>query len=342
MRADLLSPGEPAAARGRIPDRLPVRPLERLLRWESLLLLFLVLVFLLNMRLSPYFLDPDNLSDATFGFTEKAIVALPMALLIIAGDIDLSVAAIIALASTAMGAAAAAGAPTLALVPLGALVGLACGALNGWLVTRFAVPALIVTIGTMSLYRGIAYIVLGDQAYRSYPPGFAFLGQGYLAPSLPFEFALFLVLTLAFGLLLHATSFGRRIYAIGNNPVAARFSGIAVERHRLVLFLLVGLMSGLAAVLLTSRLGSTRPNIATSWELEVITMVVLGGINIQGGAGTIPGLFLAVLVLGLLTFGLGLLNVPGIVMTVLVGALLICAIATPILIRRLSGRRGHA
>ena len=181
MRADLLSPGEPAAARGRIPDRLPVRPLERLLRWESLLLLFLVLVFLLNMRLSPYFLDPDNLSDATFGFTEKAIVALPMALLIIAGDIDLSVAAIIALASTAMGAAAAAGAPTLALVPLGALVGLACGALNGWLVTRFAVPALIVTIGTMSLYRGIAFIVLGDQAYRSYPPGFAFLGQGYLA-----------------------------------------------------------------------------------------------------------------------------------------------------------------
>lgn len=325
-----------APPRTTIPDRLPRSMAELALRWEVLLLVFLALVFLVNMQLSPYFLDPYNLSDATFGFTEKAIIALPMALLIVAGDIDLSVAAIIALASTAMGAMAAAGAPTAVLLLVGPLVGLACGLLNGWLVTRFAVPAIIVTIGTMSLYRGVAYIALGDQAYRTYPAGFDYFGQGYAFWIVPFEFCVFLVLALLFGLLLHKTAFGRRIYAIGNNPTAALFSGIDVDRHRLVLFALVGLMSGLAAVFLTSRLGSTRPNIATSWELEVITMVVLGGVAINGGAGTIPGVFIAVFVLGFLTFGLGLLNVPGIVMTVVIGALLILAIATPILIRRVT------
>jgi rhamnose transport system permease protein len=336
MQAKQVSFGSAAPPRAAIPDRLPRTAAELALRWEVLLLVFLALVFLINMQLSPYFLDPYNLSDATFNFTEKAIIALPMALLIIAGDIDLSVASIIALASTAMGAAAAAGAPMPVLLVVGPAVGLACGLLNGWLVTRFAVPAIIVTIGTMSLYRGISYIALGDQAYRTYPDGFDYFGQGYVFWVVSFEFCLFVVLTVLFGVLLHKTSFGRRVYAIGNNPTAALFSGIDVERHRLLLFGLVGLMSGLASVLLTSRLGSTRPNIATAWELEIITMVVLGGIAINGGSGTIPGVFIAVFVMGFLTFGLGLLNVPGIVMTVVIGLLLILAIATPILIRRLT------
>jgi rhamnose transport system permease protein len=327
---------EPQAPRAALPDRLPRTTTEVMLRWEVLLLVFLACVILVNIQLSPYFLDPYNISDATFNFTEKAIIALPMALLIIAGDIDLSVASIIALTSTAMGAAAAAGAPMPVLLVVGPAVGLACGLFNGWLVTRFAVPAIIVTIGTMSLYRGIAYIALGDQAYRDYPDGFDYFGQGYVFWVVSFEFCLFVVLSVLFGLLLHKTSFGRRVYAIGNNPTAALFSGIDVERHRLILFALVGLMSGLASVLLTSRLGSTRPNIATAWELEIITMVVLGGIAINGGSGTIPGVFIAVFVMGFLTFGLGLLNVPGIVMTVVIGFLLILAIATPILIRRLT------
>ena len=322
-----------------IPDRLPVRPRERLLRWEVILLVFLALVFFLNTQLSPYFLDPWNLSDATFNFTEKAIIALPMALLIIARDIDLSVASILALASTLMGAAAEAGAGPLVLVLVGLGVGLLAGIFNGWLVTRFALPAIVVTIGTMSLYRGISYIILGDRSYGGYPEGFEYFGQGYVAWVLSFEFALFLVLALAFGILLHRTSFGRRVFAIGQGPEAARFAGIDVERHRLVLFALVGLMAGLAAVLLTSRIGSTRPNIATGWELEVITMVVLGGVSIMGGSGTIPGVFIAVFLMGLVTFGMGLMNVPGIVMAIVIGCLLIGAIATPILIRRL-GRPG--
>lgn len=323
-----------------IPDRLPPGLMDRMLRWEVLLLAFLAAVVLVNVRLSPYFFDPYNLSDATFNFTEEAIVALPMALLIIAGEIDLSVASIIALASTAMGAAAAAGMPTTVLVLTGPVVGAICGLFNGWLVTAFGVPAIIVTVGTMSLFRGICYIVLGEQAYRAYPDAFSYFGQGYVWGPLSFEFALFLVLAVAFGVLLHRTSFGRRVYAIGNNPVAALFSGIDVGRHRLLLFGLVGLMSGVASVLLTSRLGSTRPNIATAWELEIITMVVLGGVAINGGSGTILGVVIAAILMGCIKFGLGLLNVPGIETTMLIGALLILAIATPLVARQLaSGRR---
>ena len=327
--------------RAAIPNRLPRRPAELALRWEVLLLVFLALVVLINVQLSPYFLNPNNLSDATFNFTEKAIVALPMTLLIIAGDIDLSVASIIALASTAMGAAAAAGAPTAVLFVLGPAVGLACGLFNGWLVTAFSAPAIIVTIGTMSLYRGVCYIVLGDQAYKDYPDGFDYFGQGYVAWVLSFEFCLFIVLSLVFGIVLHRTSFGRRVFAIGNNPTAALFSGIDVQRYRLILFALVGLFSGLASVLLTSRLGSTRPNIATAWELEIITMVVLGGVNINGGSGTVLGVFIAAFVMGFLTFGMGLLNIPGIEMTVLIGILLILAIALPLVLRKLAPAQGR-
>ncbi|HSA80764.1 MAG TPA: ABC transporter permease [Geminicoccaceae bacterium] len=338
MRTLTSAPDARAPGLGAIPDRLPVGLREQLLRWEVILLAFLALVFFLNTQLSPYFLDPWNLSDATFNFTEKAIIALPMALLIIARDIDLSVASIIALASTLMGAAAAAGAGPAVLVLIGLGVGLLAGLFNGWLVTRFALPAIVVTIGTMSLYRGISYIILGDRSYGSYPAGFEYFGQGYVAWVLSFEFTLFLVLALGFGILLHWTSFGRRTFAIGQGPEAARFAGINVERHRLILFVLVGLMAGLAAVLLTSRIGSTRPNIATGWELEVITMVVLGGVNIMGGSGTIPGVFIAVFLMGLVTFGMGLLNVPGIVMSIVIGGLLIAAIATPILLHRLGWR----
>ena len=132
---------------------------------------------------------------------------------------------------------------------------------------------------------------------------------------LSFEFVLCVALSIAFGLLLHRTSFGRRVFAIGNNPTAALFSGIDMARHRMILFVLTALMSGLASVLLTSRLGSTRPNIATSWELEIITIAVLGGVNINGGAGTVPGVFIAAVIIGFLTYGMGLVNMPGIEMT---------------------------
>ena len=312
-----------------IPDRLR-SPLERNLKsWESLLMLVAIGIFIANSFASPYFLNAWNLSDATFNFTEKAMIAFAMALLIISGEIDLSVAAIIALASTAMGAAVQAGVGTEGLVLIGLAVGLACGAVNGFLVTGLGLPSIVVTIGTMSLFRGISFIVLGDQVYKGYPADFAFFGQGYVWWVISIEFVLFAIIAVIYAVILHMTNFGRAVYAIGNNATGALFSGIRVGRVKFTLFLLTGLMSGVAAVCLTSRLGSTRPSIAFGWELEIVTMVVLGGVNILGGSGSIPGVVIAALVMGLVTFGLGLLNVPGIVMSIVIGALLISVIALP-------------
>jgi len=322
-----------------IPDRLPMSVTDILLKWEVLLFAIAVLVFVANCQLSPYFLDPWNLSDATFNFTEKGLIALAMALLIISGEIDLSVASIIALASVAMGAFAQTGAPAWQLVSLGLATGLAAGWFNGMLVTRFSVPSIVVTIGTMSLFRGIAYVALGDGVYKNYPLGFDYFGQGYVGWVITFEMVLFAIAAILFGIVLHRTSFGRRIYAIGNNPIGAHFSGIRVHRIKVVLFMMTGLMSGVASVLLTSRLGSTRPSIATGWELEIITMVVLGGVSILGGAGRIPGVVIAAVLMGLMTFGFGLRNVPGIVMSIFIGLMLIAVIGLPILVRRAVAKR---
>ncbi len=316
-----------------IPDRLDNPLRSALFSWQSLLLLVAVVIFIANSLASPYFLTPWSLSDATFNFTEKAIIALAMALLIISGEIDLSVAAIIALASTMMGLALQYGADTPVLVAIGIGTGLACGVFNGALVTRLGLPSIVVTIGTMSLFRGISYIMLGDQAYKGYPESFAFFGQGYVWWVVSFEFVLFLVMAAIFYVVLHRTSFGRRIFVIGNNATTAQFSGVQVERIKFILFCLTGLMAGIASVLLTSRLGSTRPSIAMGWELEVVTMVVLGGVSILGGAGSITGVVIAAFIMGLVTFGMGLLNVPGIVMSIFIGLLLILVIALPIVYR---------
>jgi rhamnose transport system permease protein len=322
-----------------IPDRLAGKG-TWWKRWETILIAVAVAIFIVNSLASPYFLDPASLSLATFNFTEKAMIGFAMALLIVAGEIDLSVAAIIALSSVAMGAANVnLGAPAWVLVIVGLAVGALAGAVNGVIVTRFRVPSIVVTIGTMSLYRGIAYVVLGDQVYRKYPQGFSWFGQGYVVWVVSFEFALFVLFAIVFGIVLHLTTFGRRIYAIGNNPIAAQFSGVRVDRIKFLLFVLTGLMSGVASVLLTSRIGSTRPTIATGYELESITMVVLGGVNILGGSGTIPGVAIAAFIMGLVTFGLGLLNVPGIVQSIVTGTLLIAVIASPILFRRWQARR---
>jgi rhamnose transport system permease protein len=322
-----------------IPDRLESPTVRALRSWEALLVLVAIAVFVVNAAASPHFLNAWNLSDATFNFTEKAMIAMAMAMLIIAGEIDLSVAAIIALASTAMGFALQFGAGTPALVAVGLGAGLLCGACNGLLVAGLGLPSIVVTIGTMSLFRGVAYIILGDQAYTGYPADFAWFGQGYVWWVITFELVLLAVVALAFGVLLHMTSFGRMVYAIGNNPVGALFSGIRVARVKFILFLLTGLMSGVAAICLTSRLGSTRPSIAFGWELEVVTMVVLGGVNIMGGSGSIPGVVLAAVIMGLVTFGFGLMNVPGIVMSIFIGLLLIAVIAAPVLWRRMRGER---
>ena len=304
-----------------IPDRLTSPAARALKSWEALLLGLAVAIFILNALASPYFLDPWNLSDASFNFTEKAMIALAMVMLIVAGEIDLSV-----------------GASTPVLVLLGLGTGLLCGVFNGVLVARFGLPSIVVTIGTMSLFRGISYIMLGDGAFTGYPQAFSWFGQDYVFWVITVELVIFALAAAIFGVLLHRTSFGRMVYAIGNNATAARFSGIRVDRIRFILFPLTELMSGIAAICLTSRLGSTRPSIASGFELEAVTIVVLGGVSILGGSGSILGVVLAAFEMGLVTFGLGLLNVPGIVMSIIVCALLIGVIAVPRLWTMARGR----
>jgi rhamnose transport system permease protein len=203
-------------------------------------------------------------------------------------------------------------------------------------VTRWKLPAIVVTIGTLSLYRGLAQVVLGDQAVTGYPATLSEWGNGSMGdligvPGLivPIEFTVLLIMTVLVGLFLHRTVHGRRIYAIGSNPIASRFSGISVDRYRLGLFIFAGLMAALAAILLTGRIGSTRPNLAMGWELDAVTIVILGGVAIEGGRGSIVGVVLAAVLLGSFNFALGMLNVSGIVMSMIVGALLIVSMVLP-------------
>ena len=300
---------------------------QLLVTWEAALILLLIGVIILSSRLSPFFLDYLNLVDSTFIFSEKALIALPMALLIISRDIDVSVASIVALAAVFMGVANDLGANTPTLIAVGLLTGSLAGLANGLIVSGLGVHSIVVTIGTLSLFRGIAQAIVGDEAYTGFPSDFAWFGRGYIADEIPVPFTIYIITTIVFAIFLHRTVYGRRIYAIGTNPDASKYSGIPIIRYRIFLFVLTGFMCGLASVLLTSRLGSVRLNIATGWELQVVTMVVLGGVGISGGTGNIFGVTLAVFLIGLFTFGLSLVNVPGLVLNIYVGVMLLGAIA---------------
>lgn len=312
-------------------------------QWEIILLFIFIMVVIINSSLSPYFLDYTNLMNTTFNFIEKAIIALPMIFVIICGDIDISVASIIALSSVFMGMASHAGVSTAGLVVVGLFSGSVAGFLNGFIITKFGISAIAVTLGSMSLFRGIAYVILGDKAFTKYPTSFAFFGQGYIGNTMiPFELVLFFILAIIFGIILHKTTIGRKVFAIGNNSTAARFSGVPVNRIRLIIFTVIGLCSGLASILLTSRIGSTRPNIAYGWELEIITTVVLGGVAITGGKGSIFGVIISIFIIGFLKFGMGLINVPGKVMTIIIGLLLVLAIMLPELLKRLKPKNSFS
>jgi rhamnose transport system permease protein len=309
--------------------------------WERVLLALLVVLLVVFGINQPGFMSADTLADSTFNFSEKGLLALAIALLIVCGEIDLSIAAILALCSLAMGYSMRAGAGPWGIGAAALLTGCAAGAVNGLLVTRYKLPSIVVTIGTLSLYRGLALVALGDQSISGYPEVFSTLGNSYLGEVvgvrwliIPIEFVLLTVFAVGVGLFLHRTVMGRRIYAIGANPVAARFSGIEADRYRFALFVFAGLMAAVAAILLTGRIGSTRPNIAMGWELDAITMVILGGVAIEGGRGSIVGTMLAVLLLGLFTFGMGMANVTGIVMSMVIGILLIVSMVLPKMLKR--------
>lgn len=311
------------------PEKMPIW--HFLMQWEVILFFMLVTVIVLFSSLSPYFLDLNNILLTTFNFMEKAIIVLPMMFIIICADIDISVAGIIALSSCCMGLASQhLGAGTPELVFIGLLTGLLLGIFNGFIITKIGVPAIAVTLAGLFLFRGIAYVLLGDMAVTTYPKSFAYLGQGCIGNTkIPFELVLFIILAIIFGVVLHKTTYGLKLFAIGGNSTAARLLGINVDRIRFLNFALIGLLSGLASVLLTSRIGSTRPDIANGWELEIITITVLGGVHIFGGSGNILGVVISIFIVGLMRFGMSLINIPGLVMRIIMGFLLIIAILLP-------------
>ncbi len=310
-------------------------------RWEWMLLGLILVDVFINTRLSPYFLNAKNLARTSSDFMEIGLMMLPMVFVIITGNIDLSVASNMGMSASFMGLLHNLGVNIWIAALSGLLLGTLGGLLNGYLVAKVKLPSLVVTLGTYAFYRGLAYGFLGDQAARNYPKAFTYLGQGKVFGTLiPFSVVLFVVMAILFGLVLHKTTFGRYLYAIGNNEDATIYSGVPVERIKIIIFTLSGFMSALAGLILAARFGSTRPDIGTGLELSVITVAVLGGVDINGGKGTMLGSVLSLLLIGLMRFGMGLLNIQGQVQGVAIGLLLIISILLPNLIRNLSKNVG--
>jgi rhamnose transport system permease protein len=310
------------------------------LRWEWMLVLLLVGASIVNVSLSPYFLNVDNLFDMTFNFMERGVIALLMTFVIIMADIDLSVASNLAMTATLLGILFQAGVDIWVAALIVLVVGSLAGMLNGLVITRIKLPALAATLGTYVLYRGIAWVILADQGVTGYPSSFTYIGQGYIPGTpVPVPLVIFVVLAVPFGLILHKTTFGRFVYAIGSNAEACRYSGVKIDRIKLIVFTLSGLMSALAGVMMVARFGSARADMALGAELDVITAVVLGGVDIFGGSGTMPGVVLALFLLGVVRYGMNLANIPPQNQIIVTGLLLIVAIILPYIFRQISARR---
>jgi rhamnose transport system permease protein len=302
-----------------------------LARWETLLVVALIGLIALGNALSPFFLTPGNFSNLIAALMEVAIMALPMTLIIVAGEIDLSVESMAGLAGALLGFLWAAGVPLGIGIPVVLAVGALGGLLNGLLVARGGLPSLVVTLGTLALFRGLALIVLGPRGVSDFPPAFTELGFGHVPGTLiPWPFVIFLAIAAALGVVLHRTWIGRHVFAIGKNAEAARFSGVRVARIRIGLFVLSGLIASLAGIILTSRLSSARADAADGMTLTVITVVLLGGVNIFGGSGTIPGVALAVLAVAVMQNALRLASVTVEVQSIALGLLLILSVVIPI------------
>jgi rhamnose transport system permease protein len=312
----------------------PVKPRRSwtnlLARWETLLLVALIGLIVVGNALSPFFLTAGNFSNLIAALMEVAIMALPMTLIIIAGEIDLSVESMAGLASALLGFLWAAGVPLMVAIVIVLAVGLLGGMLNGLLVARGGLPSLVVTLGTLALFRGLAPIVLGPRGVSDFPPEFTEFGFGHVPGTLiPWPFVVFVVLAVVLAVVLHKTWIGRQVYAIGKNTGAARFSGVRVTRLKVSLFALTGVIAALAGVILTARLSSARADAGEGMTLTVVTVVLLGGVNIFGGSGTIPGVVLAVLAVAVMQNALRLASVSVEVQSIALGLLLILSVVIP-------------
>ena len=306
-----------------------------LLRWETLLLVILALLVVEGSRLSKFFLTGPNFANLTSAVMEVAIVALPMTLIIITGEIDLSVESMIGLSGAILGWLWAAGVPLEVGIPIVLVVGALGGLLNGLLVARVGLPSLVVTLGTLALFRGFANVVLGPTAISNFPAGFTAFGFGNIpGTTIPWTLIVFAVLGVVFWLVTHATWIGRQVFAVGKNKDAARYSGVRVGTLKTALFVVAGLVAAFAGVILTARFSSARADNGTGLTLTIVTIVLLGGVDINGGKGTITGVILAVFTLAVLQSALRLAGVSGEYQGVAVGLLLIGSVTAPYLARQ--------
>jgi rhamnose transport system permease protein len=209
------------------------------------------------------------------------------------------------------------------------VVGILAGYINGTIITKLKIPAIVVTLTTLIFYRGIAYALLQDSVVYGFPEKFGFLGGTYKPLYFPIQLIIFLFLAIVIGILLHFTKLGRELYAIGNNEMTCRFTGIQVDKIRLWLYVFNGFLSGFVGLMMASRLGMVRPDIASLYELKAVTIVVLGGVAIFGGRGSIIGVVLSAFLIGYINYGLKLVNVQEQVITIVTGLILIIALIIP-------------
>ena len=307
-------------------DAAPARPRWQVIfvRPETMTFILLILGVFAGGLLSPFFLDIGYILKSFTLYSEFAIVALALTMVIIAGEIDLSPAANMALAACTFAWMQDMGVPIPLAIVIGLASGLAMGALNGFMVIALQLPSIIVTIGTLTLYRGLAQIIAGDKSIRV-PEWFIGIDK-IMVTGIPLPVVLFIVLAIALGFVLGGTIFGRQIYLIGTNEVAARHAGVRSARIKFGLFLAVGLVASICGIMTASRLGSVRYDLGLGGELQMVLMAMLGGTYIFGGRGTILGTFLAAWLLVIVSTGMIVANVLPAVQLVVLGALLIVSI----------------
>ena len=316
---------------------VPAEPVRRRIVFTRTAGLFLLLVVELAGLglLVPGYLNPSSLLDTSRTFVETGILALGMTFVIVSGGIDLSIASLLALVSVVIGLSFQAGLPLPAAMLLGIATGIAGGVVNGAVVAYLRLHPFVVTLATMAIYRGGAYAISNAAAVSDFPAWFTNIGQSYfLGGMVPSQLPVLLAAAIAAWLLLDRTSFGRRVYGIGANELATRFSGVPVERVKLGIYGLMGFLTAIAAIIETARVSTARANASMGLELPVIAMVVLGGTKITGGAGTIGGTMLGVLVLAYLQDGLETAGVRNDWGLLIVGVFLIAGVLANELFRR--------
>lgn len=296
-------------------------------RWETFLVVLIVAVGYWSTTLSPFFLTRVNLLDLVTPYVYVGLLAFGLTFVVVAGEIDISVCSTMAVSAVSFAEIWQHGTNVWLAAACGLVVATLLGLANGLLIGVLELPSLAVTLGTLAAYRGLAYVILEGEARSNFPPEFTKIGGGYIGNELPNALIVLLGFALVLGLILHATRFGRYLFAIGSNREAARFSGIPVRRVRVTVFALSGLMAGFAGIVYLGFFGSVQADAAGGSELiDVVTAVVLGGVDIFGGSGSILGVLLALVLVAELRNGMQLDNLSGATQDMVIGGLLLAAI----------------